>query len=455
MTLDREAAAELERPIEDAQDLVDYLRAGEKDATRWRVGVEHEKIALRRHGGHPVPYASEDGIEGLLRHIAAEDPRWEPILEDGRVVALDGPDGGITLEPGAQVELNGRPYRSMRDNCAEFHRHLDFLRKVAEPFDIAWLGTGIHPTHDVDQLPRVPRDRYRIMREYLPSRGALALHMMHATASVQVSFDFSDESDMVDKMRTGVAATPIAAALFANSPIAAGRPNGFISRRMEVWRHTDPDRCGLLPIVWEPDYGYERYVEWALDVPMFFIVRDGRYRAMHGTPFRSFWKSGHEGEAATLADWERHLTTLFPEVRVKRILEVRCADAVPPELLCAIPALWKGLLYDAEASRAARELSASWSTAERDETFAAVARKGLAAESPSGPILGLARELVALARGGLARFAVAQGLADETIFLDPLDELLESGQSPGEMTLERWQGEWGGSLERFLESARY
>ncbi len=455
MTLDREASAELERPIESRDDLVAYMRAGEKDADCWRVGVEHEKIAVRRDDGRPVDYGGSDGVEALLRHIAVEDPRWEPVYEDGHVVALDGPDGGITLEPGGQVELNGRPYRSMRDNCAEFHRHLDFLRKVAEPFDIVWLGTGIHPSEEVDALPRVPRTRYRIMREYLPTRGDLALHMMHATASVQVSFDFSDERDMVDKMRTGVAATPIAAALFANSPIAAGEPNGFVSRRMEIWRRTDPDRCGLLPIVWEPAFGYERYVEWALDVPMFFIVRGGGYEAMHGKPFREFWRSGHRGEAATLADWERHLTTLFPEVRVKRILEVRCADAVPHELLCAIPALWKGLLYDAEAAGAARELCAGWSPADRDAVFAAVARAGLAADTPSGPVRDLAAELVSLARAGLARFGDAQGLGDETVFLDPLDDVLARGQSPGEEALERWRGEWQGSLSRFLESARY
>ena len=375
MTLDRRASAELERPIESGDDLVGYLRAGEKPPELWRVGVEHEKIAVRREGGEPVAYDGARGIAALLESIAVEDPRWEPIYEDGRIVALDGPDGGITLEPGAQVELNGKPYRSMRDNCAEFHRHLDFLRKVAEPFDIAWLGVGVHPTRPVAELPRVPRDRYRIMREYLPTRGDLALDMMHATASVQVSFDFASEADLIEKMRCGVACTPLAAALFANSCIRAGVPNGFVSNRIEIWRRTDPDRSGLLPIVWETGFGYERYVEWALDVPMFFIVRDGGYRALHGMPFRDFWQRGFEGERATLADWERHLTTLFPEVRVKRILEVRCADAVPPDLLCSIPALWKGLLYDAAARREALALTESWSPAERDAAFDAVARR--------------------------------------------------------------------------------
>lgn len=454
MTLDRSASAELERPIESVVDLVAYLRAGEKPPSKWRVGIEHEKFAAGRDTRTGVAYEGAGGIEALLRHISVEDPRWEPIFEDGQVVALDGPDGGITLEPGAQVELNGRPYRAMRDNCAEFHRHLDFLRKIAEPFDIVWLGCGTHPYLEADAVTRVPRERYRIMRRYLPTRGDLALHMMHATASVQVSFDFENEQDMVRKMRTGIAVTPIVGALFANSCISAGVPNGFVSKRMEIWRHTDPDRSGLLPMVWEPDFGYERYVEWALDVPMFFIVRDGAYHAMHGKPFREFWREGHEGEPATLADFERHLTTLFPEVRIKRIMEVRCADAVPPELLCTIPALWKGLLYDEQAGEAARALCGDWDPETRDQVFDEVARHGLAASSPAGPVLELGRSLVAIAREGLGRFAEGDW-GDERNFLDPLDERLQRGQSPGEEALEHWHGDWQGSLDRYIEFVRY
>ena len=481
MTLDRRASQELEQPIENVEQLVGYLRGGEKPRSRWRVGIEHEKIGVRRGSWTAVDYAGPAGIEALLRSIAESTPpgpiaaaggtgvenhggpaaappaHWQPVHEDGRIIALDGPAGGITLEPGGQVELSGWPHRLMPETCAEFHSHLDLLRKAAEPFDIVWLGLGIHPTQPVDALPRVPRDRYRIMRNYLPRRGALALHMMHATASVQVSFDFASEADWIEKLRAALTATPIVAALFANSSISEGQPNGFVSQRLHIWRHTDPDRCGSPPGAFDADFGYRRYVEWALDTPMFFIVRADRYQAMDGLTFRRFVAEGHEGQRATLADFERHLTTLFPDVRSKRVLEVRCADAVPPDLLCTIPALWKGLLYDAEARGATRDLAGGWSTAQREETYENAARHGLAGRTPGGEaLLPLARELVAIARGGLRRLTPLGSESDaETQFLEPLEARLERGLCPGEEILEAWQGPWSGSMERLVEFARY
>jgi glutamate--cysteine ligase len=276
--------------------------------------------------------------------------------------------------------------------------------------------------------------------------------MMHATASLQVSFDWSNEADMVATMRASLAVTPIVTACFANSSLHLGRPSGFISRRAFIWRHTDPDRSGLLPFVFDPGFGYERYAEWALDVPMFFIVRDGRYSAMNGKTFRNFWLEGHQGERATLADWDRHLTTLFPEVRMKRVLEVRCADAVPVPLLGSVPALWKGILYDADARTAAAEL-VQWSPRERDAVHLDVARRGLGAETPRGPMRELARALAGIARHGLVR----QGRSDAEAasLLDPLDELIERGKSPGEIVLEQWQGEWAGAPDRLIDSTRY
>lgn len=450
MTLDRRASRELERPVETRDQLIDYLRGGEKPRADWRIGIEHEKLGLRRTGLVPIDYEGPDGIEALLRHISAEDPSWTPVFEQEHVIALDGTAGGITLEPGAQVELNGRPLFAIQETCAEFHAHLDLLRKCADTFGYVWLGLGVHPIHKVSELPRVPRERYNIMRRYLPTRGKYALAMMHATASVQVSLDFASEADLVDKLRTALRATPIVAALYANSCISEGRPNGFASQRIEIWRHTDPDRTGLLPIAFEEGFGYERYVDWALDVPMFFIVREGRYRPMDGKTFRRFLAEGHDGERATVADFERHLTTLFPEARVKRIIEVRCADAVPPALLCTIPALWKGLLYSDDARRAVQELAGSWSAEDRDAAFAAVARRGLAARTPSGPVLDLARELEGIARRGLHEAG-----EDEARYLDPLGELLERGRSPGEDVLERWRSDWGGSIQRLIEFAAY
>jgi glutamate--cysteine ligase len=432
VTLDRRASEELERPIESIDDLVDYFRAGEKPRERFRVGIEHEKLALRAGTFEPVPYDGPAGIEAFLLRLGAQ-PGFEAIAEDGRVMGLDGPAGV-----------------SLREGVAEIEQHLAQLRRVADECGIVLLGLGAHPFHPTKELTQIPRERYRIMRRYLPGRGELALDMMHATASLQVSFDWSDEADMASMMRTALAVTPIVTACFANSSLMLGRPSGFVSRRAWIWRHTDPDRCGMLPFAFEPDFGYRRYAEWALDVPMFFVVRDGRYRAMDGVSFRSFWREGQDGVRATLADWDRHLTTLFPEVRMKRIMEMRCSDAVPLPLLGAVPALWKGVLYDGEA-RAEASALLPVSPDVRDTVHLDVARRGLAAESPAGAVLELARALAGIAREGLRR----QGSDDEAVLLDPLDALLERGKSPGEEVVERWQGEWAGSPARLIEHARY
>ena len=459
MTLDRTSASELERPIESLQDLVDYFRSGEKPRARWRVGIEHEKLSLRTGSREPVAYDGENGIESLLRRLGAE-PGWRPLAEDGRLVGLDGEGIGVSLEPGAQVELNGTPVASLLDTQRELGAHLALLRRLAEPLGITFFGLGAHPFHPTKELPQVPRERYRIMRRYLPARGELGLDMMHATASVQASLDYSDEADLVEKMRSALAVTPVVAALFANSSLALGRPSGFVSRRLHIWQHTDPERTGLLPFAFDADFGYARYAEWALDVPMFFLVRAGGYRPMEGKTFRRFWREGHEGERATVADFERHLTTLFPEVRLKRVLEVRSADAVPAELLCGVPALWKGILYDADARAAARALAGGWSPERRAELHADVSRRGLAAEGPGEgrravPMAELARELVRIACAGLRRLARETGSADESALLDPVDALAERGKSPGQIVLERWQGDWGADPDRLIEYARY
>jgi glutamate--cysteine ligase len=451
LTLDRRASTELERPVESIDDLVAYFRAGEKPRERFRVGIEHEKLALRAGSFEPVPYDGPAGIEAFLRRVVEASrgaAAFEAIAEDGRVMGLDGP-ASVSLEPGGQVEQNGSPHARLREGIAEIESHLALLRPVADACGIVLLGLGAHPFHPTKELAQIPRDRYRIMRQYLPGRGELALDMMHATASLQVSFDWSDEADMVSMLRTALAATPVVTACFANSSLHLARPSGFVSRRAWIWRHTDPDRCGLLPFAFDADFGYRRWAEWALDVPMFFLVRDGHYRPMQGTSFRRFWREGQDGERATIADWDRHLTTLFPEVRVKRILEVRCADAVPLPLLAAVPALWKGILYDRGARAAAQQLLDAPDAL--DALHLDVARRGLAAESPRGPVLAQARELAALAREGLRR----QGAGDEASLLDPLDALLERGKSPGQIVLESWQGEWAGSPARLIEHARY
>jgi glutamate--cysteine ligase len=454
VTLDR-AKSDLERPIQGRADLVDYFRAGEKPAASWRVGLEHEKIGLYAADATTVPYEGERGIGALLQALGETD-RWKAVCEAGRLVALDRDGASVTLEPGGQLELSGGPQTSLHETARELREHMDAVRQVSERFGIAWLALGSHPFSDTAELPRMPKERYRIMREYLPTRGALALDMMHATASVQASFDYSDEADMAAKMRLAAGINPIVAALFANSSLHRGRASGWISRRLEIWRHTDPARCGTPSFLFEDDFGYARYAEWALDVPMFFIVRDGHYTAMQGRSFREFLRNGHEGQRATLADFDRHLTTLFPDVRLKRLIEVRCADAVPLELVCAVPALWKGVFYDAHAREAAAALVRGVARDAREAAYDDVARRGLRASFDRRPVLDLARELVEIASAGLRRLAAedAEG-RDERIHLEPLHDLLARGVSPGESILERWEGEWQRRPERLIAGARY
>jgi glutamate--cysteine ligase len=391
----------------------------------------------------------------VLRAIAAEGG-WTRTEEAGSLIALEKDGASITLEPGGQLELSGAPLRTIFETCAEFQSHLDLMRRVSEPRGIVWLSLGANPLHDVDEIPRVPKQRYAIMRSYLPAKGELAMHMMHLTATVQANLDYESEEDMAQKMRTAMGITPIVSAMFANSALHLRKPSGFVSRRVHIWRAVDPDRCGLLPFVFEPDFGYARYVEWALDVPVLFVLREGKYVPAGGKPFRALLESGFEGTPATLLDWNLHLTTLFPEVRLKQFLEVRGADAVPPGLICALPALWKGLLYDPGAQDAAWRLAQGWSQAEREAAIDAVARRGLAAEVGGRPVLGLARELVAIARQGLARIGDGSGEdPDETRFLAPLEEVVERGRSPAEEVLMRWEQEWDRSPARLIEYARY
>jgi glutamate--cysteine ligase len=443
-----------EQPIESVDDLVAFLRAGEKPPEDWRVGTEHEKIGLHGADRSPIDYAGDRGIGRLLERIA-DRAGWEPISEDGNIIALQRDGASITLEPGGQLELSGAPLRTIFETCAEFHAHLELVRAVSEALDIVWLGLGIHPIHSVDELPRMPKERYRIMRRYLPTRGSRGLIMMFTTATVQANLDYESETDMVNKVRTALAVSPIVSAIFANSSLSDGKANGFVSRRMHAWTDTDPDRCGMLPIAFESDFGYRRYVDWALDVPMFFVVREGRFEPAYDMTFRQFLENGRGGERATLADFDRHLTTLFPEVRVKQFIEVRCADAVPPGLTCSLPALWKGILYDATARAAAANLVDA-NQAEREAASEAVSRQGLAARYAGRPVLGLARELVEIARSGLERIGHAGPNApDESAFLDPVLAQLALEKSPGQVVLECWEGEWERSFERLIEYARY
>jgi glutamate--cysteine ligase len=450
-----DTTAELEAPIEAVDQLVEFLRRSEKPPERWRVGTEHEKVGLWVPELRPVPYEGERGIAALLDAVAESDG-WTRLREGEHLVALRKDGASVTLEPGGQLELSGAPLRTIHETCSEFQTHLAMMKRVCEPLGIVWLGLGMHPIHGVPEIPSMPKSRYRIMRSYLPARGSLSLEMMYATATVQANYDFSDEADMVAKMRTALAVSPIVSAIFANSSLSEGKANGFVSRRLHIWQHTDPERTGLLPFVFEPDMGYRRYIEWALDVPMFFFVREGSYHPAGGMTFRRFLREGWGEQRATFADFDRHLTTLFPEVRLKHVIEVRGADAVPPGLTCSLPALWKGILYDADALEAAWRLVGDATQEEREAARSEVSRRGLAAHYAGRPMLELAGELARTASEGLRRIGHAgRRDPDESSFLDPVFEQLATGASPGQIVLERWEGEWQRSPDRLIEYARY
>jgi glutamate--cysteine ligase len=437
------------------EELVAYFSEGETPRSGWLIGTEHEKIGIYDDDHSRVPYEGERGIGVLLERIAREDD-WERVYEGANVIALKKNGASITLEPGGQMELSGAPLATIRETCSEFTTHVELTKRVSADLGITWLGLGADPFHALSEIPHMPKARYDIMRSYLPTRGKLSQHMMYATATVQANYDYSDEADMASKMRTAMAVTPIVSALFANSSIIEGRDSGFAAQRIEVWRYMDPDRCGILPFVFESDFGYRDYVEWALDVPMFFLVRDHSYIAAKGVTFRQFVEHGIGGQLATMEDWDLHLTTVFPEVRLKRFIEVRGADCGPRELICALPAVWKGLLYDAAAGEAAFGLAKDWTLAERNQALVSAARLGLAGQAGGRPMLELATELVDISRAGLARIAQAGGLGpDERDFLDPLRKLVAAGQSPGEAVRDAWLGEWNESPERLVEYARY
>jgi len=448
-----------DRPVEGVGDLLAYFDAAETPREDWAVGTEHEKVGVYADTGDRVPYEGPYGIGALLEKVHAA-VGWERVEERGRVIALQKDGASITLEPGGQIELSGAPLATTGETCAEFNTHVDLVKELSDDFGIAWLGLGIDPFHDVDDIPHMPKGRYDIMRSYLPTRGGLALEMMHATATVQANFDYANEADMIAKMRGALLATPVISALFANSSISGGRENGYVSRRLVIWRDTDPDRCGLIPWVFDPDFGYERYLQWALDVPMFFLIRDHGYHAAGGLTFRQFMERGFEVDGQvhrpTVRDWDMHLTTLFPDVRLKRIIEVRGADTVPRAHICALPAVWKGLLYDADALDGTLSLLSDVSTEALDVGQLDVARRGLRAEMGKHKVLDLARELVALADGGLGRIhADGFSTADERGFLDPLREQVEKGMSPGEEIAQRWKDEWNGDRQKLIEATRY
>ncbi len=446
------------RPVAGKHDLIDYLAQGCKPPETWRIGTEHEKFVYARSDLRPLPYEGERGIRAVLEGLMRFG--WRPVLEAGNPIALlDDTGASITLEPGGQLELSGAPLESLHQTCIEIDRHLEQVKDVAKCLDFGMLGLGYQPKWPTETLPWMPKGRYRIMRAYMPKKGRLGLDMMLATCTVQVNLDFCSERTMVEMFRIGLALQPIATALFANSPFRRGSPCGFLSYRSHIWTDTDPDRCGMLDFVFEDGFGFERYVDYMLDVPMYFVYRNGTYIDASGQSFRDFMAGrlpALPGERPTMADWVDHLTTAFPEVRLKRFLEMRGADSGPWNRLCALPALWVGLLYDADARAAAWDLVKDWTAEERASLRANVPQQALSAPYRSGTVRDVALTALAIAHQGLKRRGRDDGLGrDETRFLNPLFRIAEANLTPAEELLCAYRRRWQDSVDPVFAEYAY
>jgi len=437
-------------PITDRRQLVEYLEKGSKPASEWRIGTEHEKFVFRGPDHAPVPYAGPGGIGAILGEFQRRFG-WEPVLEGENVIALTKGMANISLEPGGQFELSGAPLSTIHQTCGEVGEHLAEVRAIGKDLGFGMLGLGFNPKWRRDDIPWMPKGRYKIMREYMPKVGTLGLDMMTRTCTVQVNLDFASEADMVKKFRVSLALQPVATALFAASPFTEGKPNGFQSFRSHIWTDTDRDRTGDLPFVFEDGFGFERYVDYALDVPMYFVYRDGQYLDASGLSFRDFLAgrlATVPGEQPLMTDWSDHMTTMFPEVRLKKYLEMRGADAGPWGRLCALPALWVGLLYDTTALDAAWDLVKGWTQEDRAVLRRDVPRLGLSTPFQGGTVQDLARQVVAIAREGLRNRARTAGMGDdETHFIEPLTAIAETGRTLSVEMLEKFNGPWGGSVE--------
>ena len=440
-------------------ELLAYMVSGCKPEDQWKLGTEHEKFGYTIDDLRPLPYSGKRSIHAILTGLE-ERFDWRPVMENGQTIALlDDSGASITLEPGGQLELSGALLDSIHDTCTEVNTHLKQVKKVSEPLGIAFLGMGFQPKWRREDMEWMPKARYRIMRDYMSKMGTLGHDMMTRTCTVQVNLDFSSEADMVQKFRTSLALQPIATALFANSPFVDGQPNGYVSYRSHVWEDTDPDRTGMLPFVFDGDMGFEKYTNYMLDVPMYFIYRNGNYIDASGQSFRDFLAGtlpSLPGELPTIKDWEDHLTTAFPEVRLKRFLEMRGADGGPWARLCALPALWAGLLYHQPSLEAAWDIARDWSMEERLNLRKEVPKLGLKATVRGRSVQSMALEVIELARIGLsARNRLNTAGDNESGFLATLQDVAERGLTPADRKLALYNGAWNGSVDPVFAECSY
>ena len=450
----REETGKVDPIIDDRAQLMEVFSAGEKPRQAWRIGTEHEKFVYRQADHRAPSYEEPGGIRDLLAGLTRFG--WEPVTEGDTVIALRGPDGTISLEPAGQLELSGAPLENLHQTCAETGRHLEQVKAVGDELGLGFLGLGMWPDKTRAELPVMPKGRYAIMLRHMPRVGSLGLDMMLRTCTIQVNLDYESEADMVKKFRVGLALQPLATALFANSPFTEGKPNGFLSYRSHIWSDTDPARTGMLPFVFEDGFGYERYADYALDVPMYFVFRDGKYIDAAGQSFRDFLRGelpALPGEKPHMSDWSDHLSTAFPEVRLKSFLEMRGADGGRWSKICALPAFWVGLLYGGPALDAAWDMVKGWSMEGREALRNDVPRLGLNAPLPGGgKLVDIAGQVLDIAASGLRfRAELSESGESEVGFLEPLQDVVRTGTVPAERLLALYRGAWAGDLKRIYD----
>ncbi|MEO1604438.1 MAG: glutamate--cysteine ligase [Pseudomonadota bacterium] len=447
-------------PIERHEQLAEYLASGCKPKEDWRIGTEHEKFGYCKDNLKPLPYEGERSIEAVLKGLR-DRHGWGELRESGKLIGLQKDGANISLEPGGALELSGAPLETIHETCDEVNEHLREVKDIADEIGVGFIGLGAAPIWTHEEMPLMPKGRYKLMDAYMQKVGTMGTTMMRRTCTVQVNLDFGSEADMVQKLRVAIALQPVAVALFANSPFFEGKPNGHKSWRSRVWRDLDVDRTGMLPFVFDDGFGFEAWTEYALDVPMYFVYRDGKYVDALGQSFRDFLKGelpALPGETPMLSDWADHLTTIFPEARIKKFIEMRGADGGPWRRLCALPAFWVGLTYDQTALDAAWDLVKGWDAETREELRVAASIDGLQAQVGNVDMMELAREVVAISEAGLRERARpgADGLVpDETHFLNALKDSLESGKTPADELLERYHGDWDGDLSRIYADYSY
>ncbi len=447
-------------PIERPEQLTEYIASGCKPAAYWRIGTEHEKFGYLDDSLAPLPYDGPRSVKAVLEGLQ-QRYNWAPVFEGDNIIGLTKDGANVSLEPGGQVELSGAPLETIHQTCDEVNDHLREVKSIADEIGVRFIGLGAAPIWSHDQMPVMPKGRYALMTDYMGRVGTSGTQMMYRTCTVQVNLDFASEADMVQKLRVALALQPVATALFANSPFFDGKPNGHKSWRSQIWRHLDAARTGMLPFAFEQGFGFEQYVDYVLDVPMYFVYRDGKYINALGQSFRDFMNGrlpAMPGETPTLSDWADHLTTVFPEARIKKYMEMRGADGGPWRRLCALPALWVGLMYDQSALDAAWDLCKGFDEETREALRVSASVEGLAGTVNGIKMHDLAREVVEIADAGLrarARTGAAGMIPDETHFLNALKESIATGQTPADELLERYKTDWNGDLTRIYGDYSY